>query len=88
MSIIDNIRDYLTEKTNILGWTGIGSFWGFEGYEEAGGMVLSASMILTSAILQGLKIRSQLNEERRREERHRQELNQDMERHNRDLGLQ
>ena len=70
----------------LMGWMGTGSFWVSEHYEAIAGMVVSVAMMIASIILQYMKVRAIMNEERRKEEKHQQEMRQDQERHNLDLG--
>ena len=79
------MKHYFDDFRVLLGYGGSAGFFWMEHHEKYGGMILTAFMILSSIILQWEKVKSIRNEERRREERHRQELLQDQEKHLRNL---
>ena len=81
------LKSYLAKET-ILGYSASTSFFIMEHYEAIGGMILSAVMILASIILQWQKIRSIRNEEKRKQEKHEQEMEQDKELHAKNIESQ
>ncbi|WP_282782212.1 hypothetical protein [Phaeodactylibacter xiamenensis] len=82
------IQDFFAYSSTKLGFSGAALYWFFENHEVVLGAVLSVCMIVSSIAYHAYKVVAIRNDERRKEERHRQELLQDQERHNRDLNNQ
>ena len=81
------LKSYLAKET-ILGYSASTSFFIMEHYEAIAGMVLSAVMIIASIILQWHKIKSLRNEEKRKQEKHEQDMQQDKELHAKNIENQ
>ena len=64
------LRDYFSNKSVILGWSGGASFFSSASLESQLGMLASAIMIVSSIAMQYYKIRAMKNEDRRQEELH------------------
>lgn len=64
------IKEYFAERLNILGYTGTIGLWVTEHFEAAAGMILSATFVIASIALHTLKIRREINQEKRDQEIH------------------
>lgn len=71
---IEHLQDYFTNKATLLGWSGLGTFITSESVNFAIGAGLGVTMLISSIIMQYQKIQAMKNEERRKEELHRQNL--------------
>jgi len=67
---MDILKDYFSNKSVLLGWTGGASFFSSASLESQLGVVVSAIMIISSIAMQYYKIQAIKNEERRKEELH------------------
>ncbi len=64
------IKDYFAERLNILGYTGTIGLWITDHFQAVAGMILSASFVIASIALHALKIRREINQEKRDQEIH------------------
>lgn len=71
---IEHLQDYFTNKATLLGWSGLGTFITSESVNFAIGAGLGVTMLISSIIMQYQKIQAMKNEERRKEELHRREV--------------
>ena len=80
------IFDFFDHGSTKIGYAGTVFYWIFENQDAVLGSILTCCMVISSIAYHTYKVIGMRNEERRREERHRQELLQDQQRHDRDLN--
>ena len=79
------IFDFFEHGSTRIGYAGTALYWIFENQEAMLGAILSLCMVISSIAYHTYKVISIRNDERRKEERHRQELLQDQERHKQNI---
>ena len=85
MSAVKFMHIYWSKEV-LLGYGGSTLYFIAENFDAVAGMLLTAIMVLTSILLQYIRIRKEINRDRREEERHQQELKQDQDLHNQQLN--
>ena len=79
------VLEILSTKESALGYSGSLIYFITEHYELISGMLISLVMVISSIALQMFKVQSIKNADRRKEERHQQEMQQDQEFHNKNM---
>lgn len=82
---MNKMLDILSTRESALGYSGSLFYFITEHYELISGMLLSLVMVISSIALQLYKVQSIKNAERRKEERHQQEMQQDQEFHHKNM---
>jgi len=67
-------KGYFGDFRVLIGYAGSGSFFYSEHFQAIAGMVLSAAMIILSILMQYLKVKSLMQDQRHKEEDHKQHM--------------
>lgn len=65
------LKKYWTDASVLIGWFGTAIYWLMQNFEAVAGMLFSVVMIGSSIVMNFHKVKSLKNEERRKEELHR-----------------
>jgi hypothetical protein len=85
MSLRIKLLGLLTDQSTKVGYAGTALYWLFENQDALFGALLSLCMVISSIAYQTVRIISIRNDELRKQEKHKQELLQDQERHEQNI---